>query len=237
MGSKKISQLTAITNPHLSGVTIYDDGVTSYKTSLDTLRQTLVDSGSHHITGSQFIDGDTYITGTLFISGSHYNHLVINHRMKLYSDSPSHYPGIEISGSDTSTVTIWQNGIDFEGHSGLGGSLNANDGYCNLFDYRVSNTEFGLALHSEDFNDNWAGPSIYSNDNTDSYPSIIGFQNSENWTDGRVTFITNTESREYVILPKVANELNFTDDVAAANGGVPIGGLYHTSGTIKIRLS
>ena len=36
-------------------------------------------------------------------------------------------------------------------------------------------------------------------------------------------------------LPQVSN--NFTDDAAAATGGVPIGGLYHTSGVVKIRLT
>ncbi len=30
--------------------------------------------------------------------------------------------------------------------------------------------------------------------------------------------------------------LNYADDTAAAAGGVPLGGLYHTSGTAKIRI-
>jgi hypothetical protein len=34
----------------------------------------------------------------------------------------------------------------------------------------------------------------------------------------------------------VSSSYNFADDAAAASGGVPLGGLYHTSGTIKIRL-
>lgn len=29
---------------------------------------------------------------------------------------------------------------------------------------------------------------------------------------------------------------NYANDIAAALGGVPIGGLYHTSGTVKVRL-
>lgn len=39
-----------------------------------------------------------------------------------------------------------------------------------------------------------------------------------------------------VILPQIATSFNFADDAAAASGSVPIGGLYHTSGSIKIRL-
>jgi hypothetical protein len=38
------------------------------------------------------------------------------------------------------------------------------------------------------------------------------------------------------VLPAVVS-LSFADDTAAATGGVPVGGLYHTSGAIKIRLA
>ena len=31
--------------------------------------------------------------------------------------------------------------------------------------------------------------------------------------------------------------INFIDDAAAATGGVPVGNLYHTSGTVKVRLT
>ncbi|HEY9342630.1 MAG TPA: hypothetical protein VIQ23_13685 [Hanamia sp.] len=30
---------------------------------------------------------------------------------------------------------------------------------------------------------------------------------------------------------------NYADDAAAATGGIAIGGLYHTSGTVKVRLT
>ena len=39
-----------------------------------------------------------------------------------------------------------------------------------------------------------------------------------------------------MILATVSQSLNFADDNSAALGGVPAGGLYHTNGTIKIRL-
>jgi len=41
----------------------------------------------------------------------------------------------------------------------------------------------------------------------------------------------------FTILSTVSSSYNFADDTAAASGGVPLGGLYHTSGTIKIRLA
>ena len=31
--------------------------------------------------------------------------------------------------------------------------------------------------------------------------------------------------------------VNFADDAAAATGGVPVGNLYHTAGTVKVRLT
>jgi hypothetical protein len=39
-----------------------------------------------------------------------------------------------------------------------------------------------------------------------------------------------------IVLPAVVS-LSFADDTAAAAGGIPVGGLYHTSGAIKIRLT
>lgn len=65
MASKKISQLSSNSTPSLTGVTLFDDGLTTYKTSLSSLRQTLVDSGSHHFTGSQQINGNLSVTGSL----------------------------------------------------------------------------------------------------------------------------------------------------------------------------
>jgi hypothetical protein len=39
-----------------------------------------------------------------------------------------------------------------------------------------------------------------------------------------------------VILPAVVN-FNFADDTAAAAGGIPVGGLYHNAGVVRIRLT
>jgi hypothetical protein len=40
----------------------------------------------------------------------------------------------------------------------------------------------------------------------------------------------------YLTLSQVSSSFNFADDTAASGSGIPLGGLYHTSGTIKIRL-
>ena len=39
-----------------------------------------------------------------------------------------------------------------------------------------------------------------------------------------------------VILPTVV-QFNFADDTAAAAGGIPVGGLYHNAGVLRIRIA
>jgi hypothetical protein len=65
MAGKKITELTGTTNPSMSGVTAVAFGGRTYKATLSTLRQSLVDSGSHYFTGSQHINGDLTITGSI----------------------------------------------------------------------------------------------------------------------------------------------------------------------------
>ena len=66
MASKKITQLSSGSlNPPLSGVTTVVYSGTTHQQNLSTLRQVLVDSGSHNFTGSQRFDGDITVTGSV----------------------------------------------------------------------------------------------------------------------------------------------------------------------------
>ena len=57
-------------------------------------------------------------------------------------------------------------------------------------------------------------------------------------TSSANTFYGNqTISNGYVILSQVSQSLNFSDDAAAAIGGVPLGGLYRNGNFIAIRIS
>ena len=47
---------------------------------------------------------------------------------------------------------------------------------------------------------------------------------------------SNTAQVPRIVLPSVVG-FNFASDAAAATGGIPVGGLYHSSGTLKIRLT
>ena len=54
--------------------------------------------------------------------------------------------------------------------------------------------------------------------------------------DRGVSNALNVNSAGYIMMDQTAL-FNYVDDTAAAAGGVPINGLYHTNGTLKIRLT
>jgi hypothetical protein len=68
---------------------------------------------------------------------------------------------------------------------------------------------------------------------------IVGAGTQQNFrrTAIAVTCKNSSSEESNVILPGVGKYRNYTNDTTAAAGGVPIYGLYHTSGTIKIRLT
>jgi hypothetical protein len=94
MPNRYIKDFTGTTNPSLSGFTIYDDGQQTYKTSLDTLRTILVDSGSHTFIGNQTIQGNLTLSGT----GSISNYLSVGKYGQPHSDGPESLR-VENSGS------------------------------------------------------------------------------------------------------------------------------------------
>lgn len=66
MAGKKITQLISgsVSNLSLDGVLPITYSGTTFQHDLSDLRQILVDSGSHHFTGSQFINGNLSINGS-----------------------------------------------------------------------------------------------------------------------------------------------------------------------------
>lgn len=83
MGYKKISELSGITSPNLSGVTVVVDNGTTYKSTLHNLRNTLVDSGSHYFTGSQTINGNLTINNSSFFGNSFDDNHIFSGSLKL----------------------------------------------------------------------------------------------------------------------------------------------------------
>ena len=56
--------------------------------------------------------------------------------------------------------------------------------------------------------------------------------------DPQIGLMTMTiKNSGHVILPFISSSFNYANDAAAALGNVPKGGIYHTSGSLKIRLT
>jgi hypothetical protein len=66
--------------------------------------------------------------------------------------------------------------------------------------------------------------------------NLLVAQGSKVQVTGSLDVTGSMDVDGFTILSTVSSSYNFADDAAAASGGVPLGGLYHTSGTIKIRL-
>jgi len=58
------------------------------------------------------------------------------------------------------------------------------------------------------------------------------YRSSSVWTNNNNVRLAEST----MILASVSSSYNFANDTAAQSGGIPLGGLYHTNGTIKIRL-
>jgi len=159
-----------------------------------------------------------------------------------------------------SSVALGGNNDVFTGQNGfaLGFNNNLTSGGDNNFAIGESNTQsgtnangvfmFGVNLHGEDGEFTMG----YRNDRT-SYPSTdydnglgevkvvigTGTVNDSNgmiMTEGGVTRAGGTQQKTRVIFPSVT-DFNFSSDANAAAGGIPVGGMYHNNGDLKIRLT
>ena len=328
MGTKKISQLTPITNPSLTGVTLYDNGTTTYKLSLDTLGQTIVDSQSHNFTGSQVISGSLNVTNavtasafvgdgngltnlpftlsgatphvayfntptsvtssenfhsmrdgnTLALGTTAYNTLSperlmvdngANYNIATFQSSQANsYAEVNIRnfnhGNDASAdLVLWNDvatesssfvdlGINSSNNDGSTGGVGyGGDGYLYNFANDLYVGSFGYTSHGHThifggghfkrpgisvFGDRTIGFNINVIDtgSLETIPSSVHgylYQFS-----GSVYLQNNLSVDGHVILSQVSQSLNFTNDTDAANGGVPLGGLYRNGNQIMIRL-
>lgn len=70
--------------------------------------------------------------------------------------------------------------------------------------------------------------------------STIGFANGNSPDIGQMPFqvqkLTSNLPNNQATVVRLPQLVEFADDAAAAAGGLPVGGLYHTAGVVKVRL-
>jgi len=267
MAGKKISELSSSLSPSLSSVTAIVQGGTTYKSTLSTLRQTLVDSGSHYFTGSQHINGKLTITGSIpsLIVGTgsmHVDNPEILHVQNSGSYNIAHFEGndeyyLQINLKNTSSGSSASGDIVVTADNGTEG--------VHFVD---------LGINSSTYNGGYVG---YANDSyllnvgKDLYVGTVGGINhpanlklfaQNSWENPQITisgsrqisFNTGSVSSGYMYefsgSLKLKHNLrtdgftilsnvtsSFLNDAAAAAGGVPLQGLYRSGSQVLIRLT
>jgi len=114
------------------------------------------------------------------------------------------------------------------GSFAIGNNIDGDTGNHMVIGYRNDKssypaTDYALGLGNTKF-----ALSVGSTTTTDSNAIII--------TEGGVNRGGGVAQIPRVVLPTILN-FNFADDTAAAAGGIPVGGLYHNAGVIRIRLT
>jgi hypothetical protein len=150
MATKKITELTSGSlTPPLSGMTTLVYSGETHQQNLVTLRQILVDSGSHNFTGSQTFNGDITVTGSVkqvfgaldngerdFVK---VNNVIING--KPYNIVDFSFQDLPEYGDQYKNALVFEyfNGTDYE----YGSELTINGKHINLAIYASGSEDLG----------------------------------------------------------------------------------------------
>lgn len=267
MASKKISQLTSGSIPSLTGVTAVSYSGSTFQQTLSSLRQVLVDSGSHHFTGSQYINGNLTITGSIpsLIVGTGSVHLSNPEVLHVESSGSYNIAHFQANNNIYSQVNIQNTNSGSNASSDL--VITADNGTENVHyvDLGINSSTYtgGLVGYEND--------SYLLNVGKDMYVGTVGGINhpanlklfaQNNWENAQIiisgskqiSFNTGSVSNGYQYEFSGSLKLNhnlktngftilsnvtssFDNDVQAAAGGVPLQGLYRSGSHILIRLT
>jgi len=267
MASKKISQLTSGSIPSLTGVTAVSYSGTTFQQTLSSLRQVLVDSGSHHFTGSQ------YITGNLTIDGKIPNLIVGTG--SFHEDNPE---VLHVENSNSFNIVHFQGNSNVYGQVNIVNTNSGNNASTDLVltaDNGTENVHYvDLGINSSTYTGGLVG---YDNDSyllnvgKDMYIGTVGGTNHPSqlklfannlWESPQMSIsgsrqiafntgsVSNGYTYEFSGSVKLKNDLNvnnftilssvtssFVDDAEAAAAGVPLQGLYRSGSFVMIRLT
>ena len=267
MAGKKISELSSSLSPILSAVTAVVYSGTTYKSTLSTLRQTLVDSGSHYFTGSQHINGKLTITGSIpsliVGTGSLHN----DNPESLHVENNGSYNIAHFQGNNPYYTQINLKNVD-------SGSLSSGDIVITADNGTEGNHFVDLGINSSTYDGGYVGganDAYLLNVGKDLYvgtvggiyhPSSLKLFAQNLWTSPQMTisgsrqisFNSGSVSSGYTYEFSGSVKLNhnlrtdgftilsnvtssFVNDVAAAAGGVPLQGLYRSGSFVLIRLT
>ena len=151
----------------------------------------LIISGSNTtISGSLDINGTTKITGSLNVSGSGQYDINLNGQMLISNmdTNSTRAPRIFLSGSGGNT-TINRSSIATT-NTTFTAQLNP---FATFAFKNATLDEIGFTVDSGSVSGWTKGPAIYTNDPTDNFPAMIGFQDKARYTDGRITLLKNTD--------------------------------------------
>ena len=200
-------------------------------------------SNNSHIIGQNNQIGDDYLSGT---SGFN-NSIVFGSDNLLLTDNGSPNPPNGalsfVIGHDNDLRHTLQNSFSF-GYSisNLGGSATSHRNDFNIGgDLVAVNETMTLGYR----NDPTLYPTIDRNNGLGETKFVVSV-GSATTTNANALLITEggvsgggggtVPQIPRIILPTIVN-FNYTNDTNAGANGIPIGGLYHTSGTLKIRLT
>ena len=196
----------------------YKGDSASFDSRIDILTSSVALTGSNTFTGNQII------SGALYVSSSAQNDVVVNGQVFISSSATAATtaPKITVSGSAGSS-TINRNSITTRNTTDEGGifpsTLYTKDSATqDEIGFTVDTSVFGIT--------GWTtGPAIYTNNPTDTYPAVFGFQNKANYTDGRVT----------VLNPLVVSASTFISGNLDVSGSLQLqGGSLNFTGSLTV---
>jgi hypothetical protein len=215
-----------------------------------------IDSSSFATTGSNTFVGNQVITGSLTVSGSNTftnigrteltGSVEVDGDVGVYGNITVVQKTIEVLGFPTNQPAFYSEGdIILSGSLSihveeLGQSFDVAEQFQQAFS-SISFTQGELEIISSSYattgSNSFRGNQSISGSLTVSGSVAQEVTGSVNITGSlNVSGSVNVDGSGFIILAQVSSSYDFADDSTAASGGVPLGGLYHTSGTIKIRL-
>ena len=198
---------------------------------------------SGNFIGSKYEGSDVTITKGLFDGETEF--------IGIGATFPSSFAGTiyEVNSGDYSGSSMFHGGAIID-RTGVGGPLAKDFSLRGAFIDTVSGDKtsmgYGLGIESSPYYNvaqktNNAGENIrisiddsstgfvLDNDLSDNTASVLRIE--DNNGDAILEFFN-----DYLVSETIP-ALDYADDAAAATGGVPVGGIYHNSGTIRIRLT